>query len=160
MHELQPFLSLESTPLLRRTSDSTVANDAVADAHHWCKCSACRHSPRSDSSHLQSSGQQYAILSQNNPVPSLAQYIQIAAPPSNEVVRSPGQQRAGTSAHVRRPRRNLEHGDWTASFQISITAAQLQQILNASQKNSSTKPVEQGNTDNEATSVDIKQQSV
>ncbi len=74
------------------------------------------------------------------------------------------QQRSGTSAHVR-----LNHFfriPITFTFQITITAAQLQQILNASQKTTSpaTKVVQQIDNDNqssdETTAVDIKQQPV
>ncbi|UJR31440.1 hypothetical protein I4U23_018933 [Adineta vaga] len=116
---------------------------------------------------LGNSGQQYAILSQPNQIQSPAQYIQIAAPQVAE------QQQTNASAkniHVSGTSNTIQSQPRPAtSAHITITAAQLQQILSASQKNNSsnsttTKTVSQIDSTNQLTdetnNVDIKQQPV
>lgn len=115
------------------------------------------------------SGQQYAILSQPNQLQTQAQYIQIATPQVSDIIRDNSQQQQQQQTNV--PTKTLQISSTPSTVQtqqrsatsahITITTAQLQQILNASQKNanpSATSP--KIDTSNESTTVDIKQQPV
>jgi len=114
------------------------------------------------------SGQQYAILSQSNQIQAQPQYIQIAAPQVSETIQQQQQQTGSTkNIHVSTTPNVIQPQQRSAtSAHITITAAQLQQILNASQKNNSTttKGAQQIDNNNqssdETTTVDIKQQPV
>ncbi|CAF1056223.1 unnamed protein product [Adineta steineri] len=122
------------------------------------------------------SGQQYAILSQPNQMQTPAQYIQIAAPQMTETIQQQQTTAPTKNVHVSTNPNMIQTQQRSAnSTHITITAAQLQQILNASQKtnnntnnnnNNSTTPktVQQIDTTNqssdETNTVDIKQQPV
>jgi len=114
------------------------------------------------------SGQQYAILSQSNQVQTQPQYIQIAPPQVSDVVRDNSQQQQ-QQQQTNASTKNLQVSNTSSVLQaqqrsatsahITITAAQLQQILSASQKNTNTSatPSTKTETSNESTTVDIKQ---
>jgi nuclear transcription factor Y gamma len=117
------------------------------------------------------SGQQYAILSQSNQHQAPAQYIQIAAPQVSETLQQQQQQIASTkNVHVSTTPNVIQPQQRPAtSAHITITAAQLQQILNASQKNNATtitttktgQQIDNNNqSSDEAATYDIKQQPV
>ncbi|CAF0942862.1 unnamed protein product [Adineta ricciae] len=110
-------------------------------------------------------GQQYTILSQPNQIQSPAQYIQIAAPQQQQTT-TPAK-----NVHVSTIPNGIQSQARPAtSAHITITAAQLQHILSASQKNNAnnsttaTKTVPQIDKSNqssdETNNVDIKQQPV
>jgi hypothetical protein len=115
------------------------------------------------------SGQQYAILSQPNQLQASAQYIQIAAPQVTETIQQQQTSASTKNIHVSTTPNVMQTQQRPAtSAHITITAAQLQQILNASQKttNNTTAPkaVQQSDNNNqssdETTIVAIKQQPV
>ncbi|CAF0951916.1 unnamed protein product [Adineta steineri] len=122
------------------------------------------------------SGQQYAILSQPNQMQTPAQYIQIAAPQMTETIQQQQTTAPTKNVHVSTNSNMIQPQQRSAnSTHITITAAQLQQILNASQKtnnntttnnNNSTTPKTVQQIDNtnqssdETNTVDIKQQPV
>ncbi|CAF4061347.1 unnamed protein product [Rotaria sp. Silwood2] len=126
--------------------------------------------------HFMNSGQQYAVLSQQNQIQAPAQYIQIAASQVAENMHQQQQQpttapaknvHVSTTPNAMQPQQRS-----TTSAHITITAAQLQQILNASHKTNNnnaittttTRPIQQIDNNNQSsdqtTTVDIKQQPV
>ncbi|CAF1250274.1 unnamed protein product [Adineta ricciae] len=110
-------------------------------------------------------GQQYTILSQPNQIQSPAQYIQIAAPQQQQTITPAKNVHVSTTPSIIQPQTRP-----ATSAHITITAAQLQHILSASQKNNAnnsitaTKTVPQIDKSNQSTdetnNVDIKQQPV
>jgi len=102
------------------------------------------------------SGQQYTILSQTNPIPTSAQFIQIGPSQMTENL---------SQTSTISPTKNLSPSTGTQNLiqssqqrsaaHITITAAQLQQILNASHKIGNA-----SKTTNDSTSTDVKQQTV
>jgi nuclear transcription factor Y gamma len=120
---------------------------------------------------LGNSGQQYAILSQSNQLQTPAQYFQIAAPQVTDNIQQQQSAASTKNLHVSTTTPNVIQPQQRSatSAHITITAAQLQQILNASQKtNNSTSPATKGvqqidnnnQSSDETTMVDIKQQPV
>lgn len=114
------------------------------------------------------SGQQYTILSQTNQIPTSAQYIQIATPQLTETLPQTSTKSvhltanaATTSNLIQTPQQQQQQRSGTSAH-ITITAAQLQQILNASHKNNTPKTTMDTSTssNNEQTTMDIKQQPV
>jgi len=103
---------------------------------------------------LSNTGQQYAILSQANQT-SPTQYIQIAAPQMNE--------QQSKNIHLL-TNSNVQQQQQRTAAHITITAAQLQQILNASQKNhnnnNNSTATNTNEPSDETTEVDVKVQPV
>ncbi|CAF1131399.1 unnamed protein product [Rotaria sordida] len=120
------------------------------------------------------SGQQYAVLSQSNQIQVPAQYIQIAPPQMSETMQQQQTTAPAKNIHVSTSPNVIQPQQRPAtSAHITITAAQLQQILNASHKTTNnnaitttttTKPIQQIDNNNQSsdqtTTVDIKQQPV
>lgn len=115
------------------------------------------------------SGQQYTILSQTNQIPTSAQYIQIAAPQITETLPQTSTTIAPTkNIHLTSNATTTSNLTQTTqqrsgtSAPITITAAQLQQILSASHKNNTPKTTmdTSNSSNNEQTTLDIKQQPV
>ncbi|CAF1221980.1 unnamed protein product [Rotaria sordida] len=120
------------------------------------------------------SGQQYAVLSQSNQIQAPAQYIQIAPPQMSETMQQQQTTASAKNIHVSTTPNVIQPQQRPAtSAHITITAAQLQQILNASHKTTNNnaitttttaKPIQQIDNNNQSsdqtTTVDIKQQPV
>jgi nuclear transcription factor Y gamma len=115
------------------------------------------------------SSQQYAILSQSNQMQTPTQYIQIAAPQMTESIQQQQTTASTKNIHMSNTPNVIQPQQRSAaSAHITITAAQLQQILNASQKTNNpmptTKTVQQMDDNNQSSddtnTVDIKHQPV